>query len=178
MSVKRQRERASLVTALLWLCLIAYLLLLLKVILFKFDHDTIVNILNDTDELAYTRVNLVPFQTIRFYAFSGRVPASVAVRNLAGNILAFMPIGVLVPLLSRSLSLGRTFLVGLFLSGGIELTQYFTGLGSCDIDDVILNVLGAMSVTLILSALDLLGFFLKKIAKFLSKSLDKKRRRV
>lgn len=178
MSVKRQRERAPLVTALLWLCLIAYLLLLLKVILFKFDHDTIVNILNDTDELAYTRVNLVPFQTIRFYAFSGRVPASVAVRNLAGNVLAFMPIGVLVPLLSRSLSLGRTFLVGLFLSGGIELTQYFTGLGSCDIDDVILNVLGAMSVTLILSALDLLGFFLKKIAKFLSKSLDKKRRRV
>lgn len=85
---------------------------------------------------------------------------------------------MLVPLLSRSLSLGRTFLVGLFLSGGIELTQYFTGLGSCDIDDVILNVLGAMSVTLILSALDLLGFFLKKIAKFLSKSLDKKRRRV
>ncbi|MGM9630724.1 VanZ family protein [Butyricicoccus sp.] len=176
MSVKKRRS--PLITVLLWLCLIAYVLLLLKVILFKFDHDTIVNILNDTDELAYTRVNLVPFQTIRFYAFSGRVPASVAVRNLAGNIVAFMPIGILIPLLTRSLSLGRTFLVGLALSAGIELTQFFTGLGSCDIDDIILNVLGAMSVTLILAVLDLIGFFLKKIAKIMRKSLDKKHRRV
>ena len=176
MSVKKRRS--PLITVLLWLCLIAYVLLLLKVILFKFDHDTIVNILNDTDELAYTRVNLVPFQTIRFYAFSGRVPASVAVRNLAGNIVAFMPIGILIPLLTRSLSLGRTFLVGFVLSAGIELTQFFTGLGSCDIDDIILNVLGAMSVTLILAVLDLIGFFLKKIAKIMRKSLDKKHRRV
>ena len=72
MSVKKRRS--PLITVLLWLCLIAYVLLLLKVILFKFDHDTIVNILNDTDELAYTRVNLVPFQTIRFYAFSSKSP--------------------------------------------------------------------------------------------------------
>ena len=50
MSVKKRRS--PLITVLLWLCLIAYVLLLLKVILFKFDHDTIVNILNDTDELA------------------------------------------------------------------------------------------------------------------------------
>lgn len=163
---------------LLWVCLIGYLLLLLKVILFKFDHDTIVNILNDTDELAYTRVNLVPFQTIRFYLFSGRVSAAVAVRNLAGNILAFMPIGFLIPLLRRNLSLGTTFFVGLGLSAGIELTQYFTGLGSCDIDDIILNVLGAMSVTLILCFIDLIGFFLKKIVKITQKSLDKKHRRV
>ena len=56
MSVKKRRS--PLITVLLWLCLIAYVLLLLKVILFKFDHDTIVNILNDTDELAYTRVNV------------------------------------------------------------------------------------------------------------------------
>ena len=83
-------------------------------------------------------------------------------RNLAGNIVAFMPIGILIPLVTRSLSLGRTFLVGLALSAGIELTQFFTGLGSCDIDDIILNVLGAMSVTLILAVLDLIGFFLKK----------------
>lgn len=176
--VSVKKRRSPLITVLLWLCLIAYVLLLLKVILFKFDHDTIVNILNDTDELAYTRVNLVPFQTIRFYAFSGRVPASVAVRNLAGNIVAFMPIGILIPLVTRSLSLGRTFLVGFVLSAGIELTQYLTGLGSCDIDDIILNVLGAMSVTLILAVLDLIGFFLKKITKIMRKSLDKKHRRV
>lgn len=168
-----KKQRSPLVTVLLWLCLIGYLLLLLKVILFKFDHDTIVNILKDTDELEYTRVNLVPLQTIRFYLFSGRVGTSVAVRNLLGNIVAFMPIGLLIPLLRRDLSLGTTFLVGLCLSAGIELTQYLTGLGSCDIDDIILNVLGAMSVTLLLSLFDLLAFLAKKIAQLARKALDK-----
>ncbi len=179
MSVKpTKKPRPTIVTALLWLALIAYLLLLFKVILFKFDHETIVNILNDRDELIYTRVNLTPFQTIRFYLFSGRVSTAVAVRNLAGNILAFVPIGILVPLLRRDLSLGTTFLVGLVLSSCIELTQYVTGLGSCDIDDIILNVLGTMLITLVLSALDFIGFLCSKIAKKAHKPLDKKHRRV
>ena len=86
--------------------------------------------------------------------------------------------GVQTCALPICLSLGRTFLVGFVLSAGIELTQYLTGLGSCDIDDIILNVLGAMSVTLILAVLDLIGFFLKKITKIMRKSLDKKHRRV
>lgn len=172
MAGKKQRSPA--VTIFLWICLIAYLALLLRVILFKFDFNTILDILNDQDELAYTRVNLIPFQTIRFYMFSGRVPNVVAFRNLAGNILAFMPIGILIPLLRRDLSLGVTFWVGFTLSAAIELTQYFTGLGSCDIDDLILNVLGTMSVTLILAAIDLITFIFKKIRKILKKSLDKK----
>lgn len=172
MAGKKQRSPA--VTIFLWICLIAYLALLLRVILFKFDFNTILDILNDQDELAYTRVNLIPFQTIRFYMFSGRVPNVVAFRNLVGNIVAFMPIGILVPLLRRDLSLGFTFCVGFALSAAIELTQYFTGLGSCDIDDLILNVLGTMSVTLILAAIDLITFIFKKIRKILKKSLDKK----
>ena len=175
---KRRKRNFSFPRILLWLALIAYLLLLFKVILFKFDRNTIISILNDTDELAYTRVNLVPFQTIRFYLFSGRVATSIAIRNLAGNIIAFMPLGVLIPLLRRNLSLCTTFLVGLGLSTFIELTQWLTGLGSCDIDDIILNVLGAMSITLILCVLDIIVFLMKFFAKFVQKSIDKKRRRV
>lgn len=163
----RKKTRSPAVTAFLWLCLIVYLALLLRVILFKFDFHTIIDILNDEDELAFTRVNLIPFQTIRFYLFSGRVSNAVAFRNIVGNIVAFIPIGILVPLLRRDLSLGFTFWVGFMLSAAIELTQYFTGLGSCDIDDVILNVLGTMSITLILAAIDLITFLLKKIAKIL-----------
>lgn len=170
----RKKQRSPAVTIFLWICLIAYLALLLRVILFKFDFNTILDILNDQDELAYTRVNLIPFQTIRFYMFSGRVSNAVAFRNLAGNILAFMPIGILIPLLRRDLSLGVTFWVGFTLSAAIELTQYFTGLGSCDIDDLILNVFGTMSVTLILASIDLIAFIFKKIRKILKKSLDKK----
>lgn len=170
----RKKPRSPAVTALLWLCLILYLALLLRVILFKFDFNTIIDILNDQDELEFTRVNLVPFQTIRFYLFSGRVSNAIAFRNIVGNIAAFVPIGILIPLLRRDLSLGTTFLVGLALSAGIELTQYFTGLGSCDIDDIILNVLGAMSVTLILAAIDGIAFILKKFMQILKKALDKR----
>lgn len=169
----RKKPRSPAVTALLWLCLILYLALLLRVILFKFDFNTIIDILNDKDELEFTRVNLVPFQTIRFYLFSGRVSNAIAFRNIVGNIAAFVPIGILIPLLRRDLSLGTTFFVGLLLSAGIELTQYFTGLGSCDIDDIILNVLGAMSVTLILAAVDVIAFVLKKFIQILKKALDK-----
>ena len=170
----RKKPRSPAVTLLLWLCLILYLALLLRVILFKFDFNTIIDILNDQDELAFTRVNLIPFQTIRFYLFSGRVANKIAFRNIVGNIVAFVPIGILIPLLRRDLSLGTTFLVGLLLSGGIELTQYLTGLGSCDIDDIILNVLGAMSVTLVLAAIDVIAFILKKIRQILKKALDKR----
>ncbi|MDO5785496.1 MAG: VanZ family protein, partial [Eubacteriales bacterium] len=103
----------------------------------------------------------------------GRVSNAIAFRNIVGNIAAFVPIGILIPLLRRDLSLGTTFFVGLLLSAGIELTQYFTGLGSCDIDDIILNVLGAMSVTLILAAVDVIAFVLKKFIQILKKALDK-----
>lgn len=169
-----KKRRSPAVTVFLWVCLVAYLLLLLRVILFKFDFNTILDILNDQDELAYTRVNLIPFQTIRFYMFSGRVSNAVAFRNLVGNIVAFMPIGILVPLLRRDLSLGFTFCVGFALSAAIELTQYFTGLGSCDIDDLILNVLGTMSVSLILASIDLIVLIGKQITKIWQKSHSKR----
>ena len=98
MSAKRKRTPAA--TVLLWVLLIGYLLLLYRVILFKFPIDTIFDILMDRDELEFTRVNLIPFQTIRFYLFSGRVPLVTAVRNLLGNILAFVPLGREEPSLS------------------------------------------------------------------------------
>ena len=163
--LKQKKHRSRAVTIFLWGCLIAYLALLLKVILFKFDFDTIINILNDQDELKLSRINLVPFQTIRFYLFSGRVSDTIAFQNIVGNIVAFMPIGVLIPLLRRDLSLKFTFFFSLALSGAIEITQYLTGLGSCDIDDLILNVLGGMSVSLILLLLDVISFVILKILK-------------
>ena len=47
-------------------------------------------------------------------------------------------------ILDRRLSRPRVFLASFFLTSAIELTQLYTGLGEMDVDDVILNVLGAM----------------------------------
>ena len=173
--MKFKRSAAS--DLVLWSVFALYIFLLHKVVLFKFPFETILSILKDEDELWVAGVNLTPFATIRMY-LSGRAGVWNAVRNIGGNILVFAPLGIFIPLLRKKLAFPTTFFTALFISGSIELTQYKTGLGSCDIDDIILNVLGAMSVTLILAVLDLIGFFLKKIAKIMRKSLDKKHRRV
>ena len=55
----------------------------------------------------------------------------------------FVPLGVLVPVIWRKFS---KFAVHIFVMAGIilaiELLQLVMGLGTCDIDDLILNLLG------------------------------------
>jgi glycopeptide antibiotics resistance protein len=60
------------------------------------------------------------------------------------------------------------------ISAAIELTQLTTGLGSCDIDDIILNVFGAMLTCVLLTSLDLFLYLCKSIAKKFKKTIDKK----
>lgn len=62
---------------------------------------------------------------------------------LIGNIVMFMPLGFFPKLLFRKWSWWRSLLVGFFASVSIELAQLFTT-RSTDIDDVILNTLGAL----------------------------------
>lgn len=88
----------------------------------------------------------VPFRTI--VEFIGRIEAfsvsDLAFRNLAGNIVLFVPIGLFLPLLFKKQRRFVTFLMttaAVILT--VELTQMFTLLGTCDIDDLILNTAGA-----------------------------------
>lgn len=61
--------------------------------------------------------------------------------NLLGNMTLFMPLGFLIPILrKRCRTLRKVLVIGIAVSGFIEIVQYF--IGSTDIDDVILNVLG------------------------------------
>ena len=67
--------------------------------------------------------------------------------NAAGNVLLFFPLGVLLPLIWGRFRFWRGIQVAIALSLGIELVQYFSSAwGSyraTDVNDVILNVLGA-----------------------------------
>ncbi len=58
-----------------------------------------------------------------------------------GNVLAFIPCGLLLPLLVRwgFFRLTGTFVAGMFL---VETVQMLTRLGSFDVNDVVLNTLG------------------------------------
>jgi len=69
--------------------------------------------------------------------------------NVLGNVVLFFPLGVILPLLSPKLrSLPGVLLAAILFSFSIELTQYisrhFGNYRSVDIDDIILNTLGAV----------------------------------
>jgi len=68
--------------------------------------------------------------------------------NAAGNVLLFLPLGVMLPLVFRRLRIWQGLLIAIALSSGIELAQYFTRAWgsnrSADVNDVILNSVGAI----------------------------------
>lgn len=93
--------------------------------------------------------NFEPFSTVRRYlphaVDAGRRYFYVAFVNLVGNLVAFMPMGAFLPCLSRRLN--RFYLIfPLLLSMLIlvELLQLWLRVGTCDVDDVILNLIGAL----------------------------------
>lgn len=61
--------------------------------------------------------------------------------NFIGNILLFIPVGLLIPVITGWKR--RTIAVGTGFSLLIEVTQLLTGRGVFDPDDIILNCLGA-----------------------------------
>ena len=66
--------------------------------------------------------------------------------NARGNILLFFPLGILLPLLWRRLRFWGGIQIAIALSSSIELVQYFSRTWinrTADVNDVILNVLGA-----------------------------------
>jgi glycopeptide antibiotics resistance protein len=94
------------------------------------------------------RLNLKPFATILPALRHG--PGSFAFANLMGNVLAFVPLGLLLPVAFRRLPWPLVILVGAALSAAIETTQYVLsinlghGYRAADIDDVIVNVCGTI----------------------------------
>jgi glycopeptide antibiotics resistance protein len=69
-------------------------------------------------------------------------------RNTLGNVALFVPLGILLPLVShRFLRLKRVLLFALLLSLSVEsiqfLLRFFGNPRAVDIDDLILNTLGA-----------------------------------
>ena len=96
---------------------------------------------------AYTEnsLNLVPFRTIAEYFVKNDLRQFAV--NIAGNIVCLMPLGILLPLLSKKQNRAPVFLATCTaIVVAVECLQFLTLAGSCDIDDVILNVAGAFLV--------------------------------
>lgn len=159
-------------TVLLLLVFLIYFYLLVKVILFKFSgfepHYVSTQFFNclRQPEILWDRLqargNLIPFHEIAnnlvhiFLAFN-----LLSLINFFGNIVAFVPLGFLLPLLSRTkpIHIGTVALISFLVSLGFELTQLVLSIGTFDVDDLLLNTSGGAS-----------GFLLLKLVRFMIKT--------
>lgn len=93
------------------------------------------------------RLNLRPFATIDRYVLAIRAGQvlEIAYLNLLGNVVLFMPMGVLLPFGWKMFQRPwRFFLLMTMLLPAVEALQLILRCGCCDVDDVILNLFGAV----------------------------------
>ena len=99
-------------------------------------------------DVAAENLNFTPFETLKLYvdllknSKDGYLVRHAFI-NLVGNVVMFIPLGYFLPTI---LPKCKNFFVMLFCAilaiVLIESVQFITALGSCDVDDLILNVPG------------------------------------
>jgi glycopeptide antibiotics resistance protein len=89
----------------------------------------------------------------------GSTARAFCVHNARGNVMLFFPLGILIPLVWRRLRFWRGIQIAVALSISIEIVQYLSRAWSnrsVDVNDVILNVVGACLGLVLVSLLRLL----------------------
>jgi glycopeptide antibiotics resistance protein len=92
------------------------------------------------------RYNLILFREIRrFCKYRNIVGNQVFFINIFGNIMAFVPFGLLMPrLFKRTNNVILITVMTLELSLAVEVVQLIFKLGSFDVDDLLLNTVGGL----------------------------------
>lgn len=138
-----------------WIKIVVFILYISVLVYFLFFAD----MYGRTSGSTNYRYNLTPFKEIkRFIMYSDKLGVYTVCENLIGNVVAFLPFGIFLPILTNHKL--KFFSVTMFtfdLTLLIELTQLICKVGSFDVDDIILNTLGGM--------LGYLMFFVWKSAK-------------
>ena len=102
-------------------------------------------------------VNFIPLiyklNTIAVYRALSPPDKWLFLTDLFGNIALFMPLPFFLVFIFHINSLQKTILVAFIISVCIELTQFIFSIGVADIDDIILNTIGAIFGGVILKLL-------------------------
>lgn len=132
----------------LYVIFILYIITLIKLTLFDSDYGRAgLNFFHwnkENLEVYLRNNNLIPFKTIiEYIARQDRI----AIVNLLGNLIAFAPMGLFLPLLfKRQNKLKNFILTNITIILTIEVLQFLSLSGSFDIDDLILNLLGTLLI--------------------------------
>ena len=135
----------------LWIYFILYLVLMFTFTLFDpmFGRSfSIVHWSKDLfNEYIHNSFNIIPFHTILDYVskFNSLYDTRTIIVNLFGNLIVLMPMSIFLPLLfKKEKNLKKFLLTVIVIALGIEVIQFLTLSGSCDIDDIILNIVGSL----------------------------------
>ena len=126
---------------------VLYLLILIRVIVFKYPLVRLREIASSWREDVFWEglhsANFEWFRTIKMYINYWGYKEINSFGNLIGNILAFIPLGYMLPRLSSAFrNLFFCLGIGLSVVLAIELFQLYTNFGCFDVDDILLNSLG------------------------------------
>lgn len=132
------RERFQ--TVLLYAVFICYVILLLQIL---FLSRVSISELFNSQRTFVRSINLIPFHSIsEFISGSSSNLARFAFGNVVGNILIFIPIGVYGSLFRNQTKAAINLMFIVIASLLVEIIQGLLGIGTADIDDIILNSLG------------------------------------
>lgn len=122
---------------------VLFLLYLLALAYFLFFSESYGRVVIGEGEYHY---NLIPFQEIRrFWVYREQVGTFGWLSNLFGNVVGFLPFGFILPIICRSLrNFWSIVFSGFLFSLLVETIQLITKVGCFDVDDLILNTLGAV----------------------------------
>ena len=117
-----------------------YIVMLIYVCFFSERYGR--DIISDT-----YRYKLVPFKEIRrFLVYRENVGFIAFIENLFGNVIAFMPFGFFIPVISpRNRKFLNVLALTFLLSLTVETIQLMLKVGSFDVDDLLLNTLGGIT---------------------------------
>lgn len=94
----------------------------------------------------YVSYNLMPFKTIiRYLSNMHHYNTWIVMVNVVGNIAVFIPMGFFISFFLRGrIGLVKVVLVSIAVLLPVEILQILFKVGSFDIDDIILNILGSV----------------------------------
>ena len=129
----------------LWVGFSAYILLMLWLLFIRWRGVTVTDYWTQLSG----RVNLVPFSSMgsmlrTLWHYPYRAVLWTVVYNIGGNIIMFVPLGFFLrALFPGCRGFWRCMGAVTVIMTIVELTQLLTLRGFCELDDLILNLLGA-----------------------------------
>ena len=106
--------------------------------------------------------NIVPlkhkFEDAAVYQSMSAIEKWNFITDLVGNIVLFVPLPFFLLLFFGLKTPGKVMLIAFCISLGVEVSQYLLGIGVADVDDIILNTLGAAMGILLLKLATRMNF--------------------